>query len=150
MSALYDRLNIDLAAAMKSRDRLALQALRMTISEVKYLKAEKGVTYRVTDEDVQAALRHQIKMRREAAAQYESGGAADRARTELAEADFLGTYLPAALTAEEVELMVRQELAAIENPSPRDLGRLMGALMPKVAGRADGNAVREAVMRLLA
>lgn len=149
MSALLEQLNQDLSSAMKSRDERRLSALRMTISEVKYLQAEKGVSYQLTDEDVQAALRHQIKMRREAAATYESGGAMEQAQRELDEASVLAAYLPAQLSESEVEAMAREVIATVENPSPRDMGRVMGALMPRLGGRADGSMVKDVVSRLL-
>lgn len=150
MSQLLERIGQDLTVAMKDRDQVVLSTLRMVRAQAQKLKADRGAQSVLSDEDVLTILRQQIKSRKEAAAQYEKGGAHDRAQGELAEVAVLERYLPAQLSDQELETMIRASLSLLTNPSPRDMGKVMGDLMPKVAGRADGNRVRELVAKLLA
>lgn len=151
MSTTLERVAADLVSAMKERREREVAVLRMLKAEAQKLQADRGVSYVITEEDVQSLVRRQIKQRREAAEQYKAGGALERAEAELAEAAVLEGYLAPQLSSDQLEALVAQTLAelGLASPSAKDLGRLMGAVMPKVKGQADGNAVRAAAMALL-
>ncbi len=149
MGSLLDRISGDLKRAMKERNERELAVLRMVKAEEQKFQADKGRTYQVTDADLQGLIRRLIKQRREAAEQYSSGGANDRAQEELEEAKILEAYLPAQMAPDAVVQLISSVIAELGAASPRDMGKVMGAVMPKLQGLADGNFVRETVQRLL-
>ncbi|EHM13611.1 MULTISPECIES: GatB/YqeY domain-containing protein [Jonquetella] len=147
MSTMLERICADLKTAMKSRQDREVAVLRLLKSEAQKLQADKGVSYQITDEDVQQIVRRQIKQRQEAAEQYAAGGAQERADDELAEAKILEGYLPPQMSRSELEALVQSTLdeLGLTSPTAKDMGRIMGAVMPKVKGKADGTAVRAVV-----
>ena len=140
----------DLTAAMKAREELKLSALRMLKAEFQKAQADKGKASELTEEEAVALVRRLIKQRREAADQYEAAGVPERAKEELSEAAVLEGYLPAQLGDDELSSMVRDCAEKIGAASPKDMGKLMSALMPLVAGRADGKRVKEKAAERLA
>ena len=147
---LTDRIAADLMAAMKAREERRLSSLRMLKTELQKLAADKGRSAEIADEDVHAVIRRLIKQRREAAEQYAAGGARDRAEAELAEAAILEPYLPAQLEDAALDEMVRRQAAQDTGASgPRDMGRLMKAVLALAAGRADGARVKDRVTAYL-
>jgi uncharacterized protein YqeY len=133
----------DLTAAMKAREELKLSALRMLKAEFQKAQADKGKASELTEEEAAALVRRLVKQRKEAAEQYEAAGVSGRAREELSEAAVLEGYLPAQLDDGELRSMVKECAEKIGAASPKYMGKLMSALMPMVAGRADGKRVRE-------
>jgi uncharacterized protein YqeY len=133
----------DLLAAMKARDELKLSVLRMLKAEFQKAQADKGKASALTEEEALALVRRLVKQRKEAAEQYEAAGASARAQEELSEVVVLESYLPAQLGDEELDALVRSAAEKIGAASPKDMGKLMSALMPMVAGRADGKRVKE-------
>ena len=95
----------------------------------------------VTDEEVEAVLSRQVKTRRESITAFRDAGRDDLAAKEQAEIDVLQPYLPEQLGEDEVRALVDEVIASTGASSPKDMGRVMGALMPKVKGRADGKLV---------
>ena len=140
----------DLLAAMKAKEELKLSALRMLKAEFQKAQADKGKASELTEEEAAALVRRLVKQRREAAEQYEAAGVPERAREELSEGAVLEAYLPAQLEDEELNSMLRECAGKIGAASPKDMGKLMGALMPMVAGRADGKRVKEKAAEYLA
>lgn len=149
MSALADRVSADLKAAMKEHRELELSVFRMLKAELQKFQADKGVSYELSDDDVISLVGRLVKQRREAAEQYKAAGADDRAESELAEIEVLDAYLPAQLSAEEVEALVREAAVEVGVATPKDMGRVMKAVMPKLKGQADGTLVKDVVMRVL-
>lgn len=149
MSALIDRVSTDLKAAMKEHRELELSVFRMIKAEIQKFQADKGVSYELSDDDVIVLIRRLVKQRREAAEQYKAAGAGGRAESELAEIKILDTYLPVQLSAEEVEALVRETAIEVGAVAPKDMGRVMKAVMPKLKGQADGKLVKDVVMRVL-
>lgn len=133
----------DLLAAMKARDELKLSVLRMLKAEFQKAQADKGKASALTEEETLALVRRLVKQRREAAEQYEAAGASGRAQEELREIIVLDAYLPAQLSDEELDTLIRSTAEKAAIASPKDMGKLMSALMPLVAGRADGKRVKE-------
>jgi uncharacterized protein YqeY len=142
---LVGKVAADLLAAMKARDELALSVLRMLKAEFQKAQADKGRASELTEDEALALVRRLVKQRREAAEQYEAAGAPDRAKEELSEITVLETYLPAQLGDGELDALVEEAAKKSGAASPKDMGRLMSALMPLLAGRADGKRAKERV-----
>lgn len=149
MSDLEKKIQSDLVDSMKARDELRLSTLRMLKSEIQKAKTAKGASSDLSDEDVVALVQRSIKQRREAAEQYLSGGASERAQQELDEADVLSVYLPEQLSPEELDSLIASVADEIHPKGPSDMGRLMGRIMPAVKGKADGGLVRQKVSDFL-
>ena len=126
---LADRVKQDLTSAMKAGEKDRVGALRLVLSELqKEAKEGKG--------DELAVLRRERKRRHESAAAFRQGGAAEEA-----EAEIIAGYLPAELSDDELRAIVAAAVAESGASSPKDMGVVMKAAMPKVAGRADGKRV---------
>lgn len=135
MAALLDKLQADLNAARKSGDKARTLLLGTIIADVRNREIE--VRRDLTDEDVIEVLRRGIKKRRESIEMYGKGGRTDLADKERAEVDMLSTYLPAAVSDDELRAAVR---AAIEGGA-KNIGAVMGRVMPQFKGRAEGGAI---------
>lgn len=146
---LQNRIQQDLVQAMKNRDELRLGTLRMLKAALQLAQVEKGKDDPLSDGDVLAVIQRLIKQRKEASEQYRTHGAEERATRELEEARILEAYRPEQLTDLEIEAMAREIALSIGAQGPRDMGKVMGALMPKVRGKADGSRVKETVAKLL-
>ncbi len=132
----------DAAAALKAGDRERAGALRLIVSELQ--KAEKD-----GGGDEIAVLQRERKRRVEAAEAYEKAGRDDLAQGERREVDLIDPYLPAQLGDDELAAMVDDAVTETGASSPADMGQVMGAVMPKVAGRADGKRVSAVVRERL-
>jgi uncharacterized protein len=119
---------------MKAGERERVGALRLVLSELQKAAKEGG------DSEV-AVLRRERKRRLDAAEQFRSGGREELAAKEESEATLIGGYLPAELSDEELRGLVDEQIAATGAESPKDMGKVMGAVMPAVGGRADGKRV---------
>ncbi len=146
--SLKERIHEDMRKATKERNALALSALRMAVSAIKNREIE--VRGEIDDAAVGKLLATMIKQRREAVELYVKGNRPELAEKETGEIGVLEAYLPKGLSPDEVESLAREAVAAVGAKSQADLGKVMKALMPKVAGRADGKIVNEVVRRLLA
>lgn len=145
---LSDRLQADLTRAMRERDELRLEALRMAVSAV--YNAEKAAGRRLSDEELLPVLRREIKARRESVEVFSEAGRGDAAEREQAKLDVISAYMPEQLAEDEIERLTREAIDETGVTSPRDMGRVMGVLMPRLGGRADGKLVSAAVARELA
>ncbi len=138
-----EQIQADTKAAMKAKDKERVGALRLIADALqKDLKSGGG--------DEVAVLRRERKRRVEAAEAYRSGGDSERADAEEAEAQLISGYLPAELSDEELAGIVDEAIAAGGATGPQDTGKVMGAAMGKVAGRADGKRVSALVKARLA
>ncbi len=146
---LTQKIADDLKQAMKERSEPKLSTLRMLKSELQKLQADKGRSFEITDDDVYSVIKRLIKQRKEAAEQYAAGGAADRAKSELAEIEILEPYLPKQMDDSQLEKIISDAAAEINASSPKDMGKLMKAVMPKLAGQADGSRVKDKVIAFL-
>lgn len=141
---LLQRLKADTSAALKAGDRERVGALRMLSAALQ--QAEKDARDGV---DPVAVLQRERKRRLESARTYREAGRDDLAESEEREAALIEEYLPAQLSDEELRALVEDVVAELGAQSPRDMGKVMGAVMPKVAGRADGKRVSEVVKETL-
>ncbi len=139
--SLADRLQTDLTTAMKARDSVRTATLRMAISAVREAAVAGKSAKELTDEDVEAVLRTQVKRRDEAADAFREGGRDEAADQELAERAILSEYLPKGLDSAELEAIVDAALADGGFTEPAQMGQAMKAVMAEVAGRADGKVV---------
>jgi uncharacterized protein YqeY len=145
---LADRITRDIADAMRARDQARLAPLRMLKAALMNREVEKGRALEAAESlQVVASL---IKQRRDSIEQFQKGGRQDLADTELREIALLETYLPPPLDAAAIERAVDEAIAETGAQSAKDLGRVMKAVMPKLAGATvDGRAVNEIVRRKL-
>lgn len=141
--SLQQQINDDLRAAMKARDRERTAALRMLLASVKNAAVAegRGPQGELDDEVIVRLVQSETKRRREAAEAFREGGRDESAAAEEAEAAVYEAYLPAQLSDEELAGIVDQVIADEEASSMSDMGRVMKAVMPQVAGRADGSRV---------
>lgn len=151
MADLKDRLRADLTTAMKARDSLRASTLRMVLTAVSNAEVSGKQARELTDDDVLTVLGAEAKKRREAATAFTDAGRTESAEKELAEADILADYLPQQLDGSQIEALVAETVADLgaEGEGMKAMGKVMGALQPKVKGRADGGAVAAAVRRHL-
>ena len=139
----------DLMSAMKEKSEPKLSTLRMLKSELQKLQADKGKNAEISDDDVYTVIRRLIKQRKDAAEQYQAGGANDRAEAELSEIKILEPYLPKQLSDEEIDSIISESAKEINACSVKDTGKLMKAVMQKAKGLADGSRVKERVNAFL-
>lgn len=135
MAALLEKLQADLNAARKSGDKPRTLLLGTIIADVRNREIE--VRRDLTDDDVIEVLRRGIKKRRESIEMYGKGGRADLADKERGEVDMLSAYLPAAVSDDELRAAVRAAIAG----GAKNIGAVMGRVMPQFKGRAEGGAI---------
>ena len=141
MSALKDRLQGDLTAAMKARDELRTATLRMALTAVTNEEKSGGEERALSDDEVLRVLTREVKKRREAAEGFASGGRTESAEREQAEGAVLEAYLPAQLADDELRELVRAAVAETGATTPQQMGAVMKVVTPRVAGRAAGGRV---------
>ena len=146
--ALAEKVNSDIASAMKAKDAPRLSALRMVKAAIMNKEVEKSRA--LEDAEVLQVLSALVKQRRDSIEQFSKAGRTDLVNKETAEITVLEEYLPPAASAEDVDAAVAAAIAETGATSPRDIGKVMKAVMPKLAGKnADGRAINEAVRRKL-
>jgi len=147
---LKERLRADLTASMKARDELTTASLRMALTAIGNEEVAGKASRELSDEQVLTVLAREAKKRREAAEAFRGGGRPDRAERELAELAVLEAYLPAQLSDDQLAELVRAAVDETGATGPREMGAVMKAVGPKVAGRAEGGRVAAAVRAALA
>ena len=147
--ALEQQIQNDIAAAMKARNQVKLDALRAVKSAILIAKTA-GAGIELTDADVVKIMQKQVKQRRESAEMYTSAGRPELAEAELAQAAAIEEYLPKQFTPEELEANLRVLMAELGVDSPQQMGKVMGVATKKFAGLADGRAISEMVKKILA
>ncbi|HSK26813.1 MAG TPA: GatB/YqeY domain-containing protein [Jiangellales bacterium] len=150
MGELKDRLRNDLTASMRERDELRTATIRMALTALTTAEVAGDTARELTDAEELAVITRESKKRREAADAFREGGRADRAEREDAEAGVLAGYLPPQLDDGELAALVDAVVAETGATSPRDIGRVMKVLSPRVAGQAEGRRVADAVKARLA
>ena len=151
MSTL-ERLTTDMTAALKARDSFATATLRQVVGAVRAEEKAGKVARELTEEQVQAVLVAEVKKRRDSATIYADAGANDRAATETAEADLIESYLPAALSEEQLDELVAAVIAETGATGPQEMGRVMKAATATVAAsgaRVDGKTLSAKVRAAL-
>src|SRR3989344_1129794 len=147
---MHEKIKNDLKEAMRAKDELRLSVLRMLSSAIHNREIEKKTktgNAALTEEEIIAVIRSEIKKRRDAAEGFTKGGRADAAEKELAELKILEAYLPAELSDEEVEKAVKEVIACMGEITTKEFGKVMGETMKRLKGQAGGDRVSNAVKR---
>jgi uncharacterized protein len=142
-SPLFDKINADMITAMKAKDEAATSALRMLKSAIKY--KEVDLKREIKDEEVIEVLSKQAKQRKESIEGFEKGNRAEMVAKEKAELALIEKYLPASLNDEELAKLIEEAVKSTGAAGPKDMGKVMGALTPKIKGRADMGKVSSLV-----
>ena len=145
--SLKERLLEDMKNAMKQKDTVSKNAIQMARAAV--LQVEKDNQITLDDDGIIEVIAKEVKKRRDVLPDYERSGRQDLVDGLKAEIDVLMKYLPQQLSEEELEAVVRQAVEETGASSPRDMGKVMQAVMPKVKGRADGKIVNAIVKKIL-
>ena len=145
--SLLDQLVADMKLAMKSKDQLRLNTIRLLRSQLKNSEIDKGEA--LTDEEVLQVLMSAAKRRRDTIEQFVSLGQQARAEEEQLELQVIEAYLPAQLSEAKIGDIVTAVIAELQVASMKDMGRVMGAVMPRLKGKADGKLVQKVVREKL-
>ena len=135
--SLKTRINDDLKAAMRGGDARRRDTLRLLLAALKQREVDERVDLTDADADVVAIVERLIKQRRESMVQFEKGGRQDLVESERYELDVLQAYMPQALSDADVAAAIAEAVAALGATGPSDMGKVMGALKGRLAGRAD-------------
>lgn len=137
--SLKQRLTDDMKAAMKGGDKERLAVIRLVNAAIKQREVDERI--QLDDAQVLSVLEKMIKQRRDSVSQYEGAGREDLAAQERFEIEVIQTYMPQALSEAEIDALIEAAIVETGASSGRDMGKVVGALKPKVAGRADMGAV---------
>ena len=147
MSSLKNQITEDMKSAMKAGEKDRLKAVRLILAAIKQVEVDKRIE--LDDAAVLAVLDKMVKQRRDSVEQFEKGDREDLAAIERTEIEVLGDYLPEQLSVNELATMVDEVIAATGAESMRDMGKVMGQIKTKAAGRADMGAVSATVKERL-
>lgn len=151
MSKLLEQINSDLKDAMRAKEEQKRSVLRMLISAIKdkEISLRKGEDIILSEEQVLESVVQEVKKRKDSITSYEDGDRQDLADKEKSEIEMLEKYLPEQLSDEELEKIVNEVVASIGEVSQADFGKVMGQVMPRVKGKADGNQISAIVKKVL-
>ena len=144
---LRQRIESDMKAAMRAKEKERLGAIRLILAAVKQREVDERIT--LSDTDILAVLDKMVKQRRDSISQFEQAGRQELADKEAAEIAVIQEYLPAALSETEVDILIAEAMAASGAASPQDIGKIMGLLKPRLQGRADMGLVSRKVKEKL-
>lgn len=144
---LKERLTEDMKQALKAKDKAKLDAIRMLRGAIRNKEIE--IQKELDDEGVLSVLQNQIKRYRDSLEQFKDAGREDLVEQEEAQLKALEVYLPEQLSVEEIEQLIDKAIAETGAASPKDMGKVMSAIMPQVRGKADGRMVNQLVREKL-
>ena len=145
--SLKEKITEDMKSAMRAKESGRLATIRLLTAAIKQKEVDERIE--VNDDQVLGVIEKMIKQRKDSITQFEAGGRQDLADIEKAELVVLAAYMPAALSEAEVQAEVAAAIAAVGAAGPQDMGKVMGVLKPKLAGRADMTAVSSMVKAAL-
>ncbi|CAD6530597.1 putative protein YqeY [Paraburkholderia hiiakae] len=137
--SLKDQINDDMKTAMRARESERLATIRLLLAAIKQREVDDRVT--LDDAGITAVIDKMLKQRKDSISQFEAAGRTDLAEKEAAEVTVLTAYMPAQLSDAEIAAEVQAAVAQVGAAGPQDMGKVMGVLKPKLAGRADMTAV---------
>ncbi|HCE86330.1 MAG TPA: aspartyl-tRNA amidotransferase [Candidatus Jacksonbacteria bacterium] len=149
---MLDKIQNDIKDAMRAKDELRLSVLRMLSSAIHNREIEKKTKSgepELSDEEILAVIRSEVKKRRDAVDGFTKGGRMDMAEKEQAESKILESYLPQELSDEEIEKIVKEVIMSMGEVTAKDFGKVMGMVIKKIGGQAGGNRVSAMVKKLL-
>ena len=145
--SIFERLDTELKAALKSGDKLKLSVVRMIKASLKNKEIDK--TGELTNEEIISVLSSMVKQRRESIEQYSSAGRTDLAEQEKNELEIVQSYLPRQLSPQEIDSIILSAIKESKALSPGDIGMVMKLVSPQIKGVADGKMVNQRVRELL-
>jgi uncharacterized protein YqeY len=145
--SLKEKISEDMKTAMRAKDSGRLATIRLINAAIKQKEVDERIE--LTDDQVLSVIEKMIKQRKDSISQFEAGGRQDLADIEKAELVVLNAYMPAQMSEVEVQAEVTAAVAAVGAAGPQDMGKVMGVLKPKLAGRADMTAVSAMVKAAL-
>ncbi len=143
MSVLKDRITEDMKSALRGKETARLGTIRLLLAAMKQREVDERI--QLSDADIVVIIDKMLKQRRDSIMQYEKGGRQDLVDAEKFEMTVLQAYLPAALSAGEIEAVVAEALSSVAAGGPQDMGKVMAVLKPRLAGKADMGAVSQLV-----
>jgi uncharacterized protein YqeY len=147
---LKKKLQEELKQSMLARTELRTSVLRMLLSALNYYEIQKGgAGYEATDEDVLAVIQKEAKQRRDSIEEFKKANRMELVDKETKELEMLQAYLPQQMSEEEIKSLVKNAINQTNAKTIVDMGKVMGALMPKVKGKADGTLVSKIVRESL-
>ena len=147
--SIKETLQKNLTEAIRSRDEITSGTIRMVLSAITNEEVAGKEARVLSDDEVITVLTREAKKRREAAEAFETAGRTDKAALEKSEGEVIAKYLPAQLSESEVATIIAEAIAATGASGPGDMGKVMGAVKPKIAGKADGGVVSALVKAAL-
>ena len=147
--SLTDKISADLIAAMKAKEKIALEAIRAVKTAFTLARSEKGADSVLTPEEEIKIIQKLVKQRKESADIYKSQNRPDLYEKEVAEADVLEKYLPAKMSDEELTSILKGIIERIGAKSAADMGKVMGLASKELAGKADGKEISAKVKQIL-
>ena len=145
--SLMEKLTADMKEAMKQGEKARLSVIRLVRGAVRQAEIDGKKT--LSDDEIIGVITKEVKMRRDSIEEFERGGRSDLVEKTQAEIAILMPYLPEQLSPDEVRQLVETAVAEVGATTAKDMGKVMGVLMPRVKGRADGKLVNEIVRSLL-
>jgi len=145
---LVDDINRDFLEAYKAKDETKSSVLRMLKGNLQSAQKEKGSA--LSEDETLKIVQKEVKQRNESIFDFKKGDRADLAEKEEGEISILEIYLPEQMSEEEIKKIVEDAIAEVGATTKADIGKVMSAVMPKIAGRADGGAISKVVSELLA
>jgi len=144
---LFEKIESDMKDAMRAKEEAKLSTLRLLRSALKNKQIDTD--HPMTEDEVLAVVKMTVKQYKDALNDFESAGRTDLAEKQKSEIEQLEAYLPAQMSDEDIDVIVKR-IVAEQGATQKDAGKLMGVVMKEIAGRADGTRVKEAVQRALA
>jgi uncharacterized protein YqeY len=145
--SLKAQITEDMKTAMRAKESARLATIRLILAEIKRKEVDEQIE--LDDTQTLAIVEKMIKQRKDSITQFEAGGRADLAEIEKGELAILSAYMPAGLSDEEIAAEVKAAVASTGAAGPQDMGKVMGVLKPKLAGRADMTVVSGLVKKAL-
>lgn len=147
---LKQQLPQDLKQSMLARDTLKTSVLRLLLSAVKYYEIQKGgAEYEAADEEIISVIQKEIKQRKDSIEQFQKANRQELVDKETKELKILQTYMPKQMDEQEINILVEEAIKQTGSASIKDMGKVMGILMSKVKGKADGTLVSQIVKQKL-
>lgn len=143
MKSIEEQLLHDMKLAMKAGNKLELETIRILRAQIKTASIDKKDD--LTESELAQVLQKEGKRRKEAIEMYQKGGREDLVKKESAELEIISKYLPEQLSDEELSNIIKETISTLQVSDEKDMGRVMGAVMPKVKGKADGKIVQQKV-----
>ena len=146
---LFEKVSEDIKNAMKAKDKVALETLRNVKKCFLEAKTAPGANDTLTDADALKIMQKLVKQGKDSAGVYAGQGRQDLADAELAQVAVIERYLPKQMSTEELENVLKEIIAEVGAAGPKDMGKVMGVASKRLAGKAEGRAISEAVKSLL-